>query len=681
MHRPQRLILPAIAAIALLRCSAPAQERPPAVDFRYAPATHLTAICFPSDWLKTVITERGSLGYDFGPGPYTRPLTEIALGAKEVSLSPAAPSIRDPRVPVATLRLNGIGAGATLEEFALDGNSAAPPSPAFDSGRIRREGGLTGAAGWASPPPACDPAFRNVAWGTNRPVLYRVRVAPGSARRIALGLCEAYKTTRGQRVLELRVEGGAPLTVDALRDNERNRPYVYFIDGRDENGDGEITVEVHASPQGVDPNVILNAFWVFPAGTPITEDEVIRGEGSRRAEIAWSCGLENEMGAASTRVDGIRATYTGKAITPTVIIRTGRTVSFHDGALGSPGRPWIVARPRFTRATREGNTWELELPFGTVRADVYVLYGGDPRATAARLPDLDAALKETERYWKTEAGLPFGRITVPDSGIQYVLDASIRDFYQIAERVDRGFQFQPGPSVYRGLWIHDATWDVQAALALSDTASTRACVESMLRFQQADGRIFLSEPFPMMRETPLTLYSLCRYASVSGDIAWLKNRFNDVSAAVGWIRRTRALTLGDHASATYGLFPPGFTDGGIGGMSAEYGTTFWALTALKSAADAASALGLKDSARSWETLRLDLMKSFRKASARDNRRDSYGNLYLPMRVGDTSQRDNPSTGKLGNTRRAGVRGSLPARGPASERDARNARFENDRGGA
>ena len=501
------------------------------------------------------------------------------------------------------LRLKGEGSEATLEEFALAGSAAVPPSSTFLSGKIRREGGLTGAAGWASPPEGTDPAFRNVAWGTNRPVLYRVRVERGSARRIALGFCEAYKGTKGQRVLEIRVEGGAPMTIDALKDGERNRPSVYFVDGRDENGDGEIAIEVHASPHGVDPNVILERIRVFPAGMSITEEEVIHGEGTRRAEISWSCGLENESGAAATRIDGIRAAYKGKPVTPTVIVRTGRTVSYRDGILGAPGRPWITARPPFTGATKEGNTWTLELPRGTRRADVYVMNGGDPLSASSRLPDLDRALIETERYWKTKAGRPFGRITVPDPGIQYVLDASIRDFYQIAERVDGGFQFQPGPSVYRGLWIHDAAWDVQTALALSDTSSARMCVESMVRYQRADGRIALSEPFPMMRETPLTLFALCRYADVSGDSAWLRKEFNVLCQGVGWFRTERALTLGgDHASATYGLFLRDSRTAGSGGMSAEYGTTYWALNALTRAADAASTLGRKDSARSWGTL-------------------------------------------------------------------------------
>jgi len=640
--------VPALALV-IQTGAAHAQVRPQRVDFSYAPAAYLTAICLPADWQKTVITERGSLAYDFGPGPYTRPLTEISVGAKETVLTPEGASISDPRIPIATVRLTGEGTSAFLEEFAAPGKGLAPHSSSFLEGRVRRPGGLSGAAGWASPPLSCDPAFRNAAWGTNRPILYSVRVPAGGARRIALGFCEPYKGTPGQRVMDIRVEGAAPMTIDALKDGEKNRPYVYFFDARDENRDGEIAIEVHASQKGVDPNVILNAFWVFPAGTRITEEDVIRGKGTPRAEISWTCGLENERGATSSRIDGIIAHFEGKRITPVVAVRTGRTLSF-DGAtgeLGEPGRPFVVARPRFKSARKEGTTWMLELPEGTTEAQVFVISGMNGGEAPAQLPDLRDARKNAERFWRTEAGLPFGRIAVPDSGIQYVLDASIRNLYQIAEWVDGGFQFQPGPSVYRGLWMHDAAWDVSTALALGDTGSARMSIETALRYQQSDGRIFQSEPYPMLRETPLILFALCRYARVSGNIPWLKSRFPAVSAAVGWIRRTRALTLGDPGSPAYGLFPPGFTDGGIGGLTAEYGTTFWALNALQAAARAASSLGFADSAGSWSTLAEELMGSFRKASSRDVRRDNLGNLYLPMKVGDTSSAALPQQANWG----------------------------------
>ncbi|HMK39476.1 MAG TPA: hypothetical protein VK569_09050, partial [Bacteroidota bacterium] len=150
-------------AVFLIAHAGTAQAGPPVVDFRYSPATHMTAICFPCDWQKTVVTERGSLGYDFGPGPYARPLTEIRLGAKEIPLSPEQPRIANPRVPIVSLRLDGNGASALVEEFAVAPGRVSPPSSSFLSGKVRRLGGLTGTAGWAAPPPSCDPAFRNAA--------------------------------------------------------------------------------------------------------------------------------------------------------------------------------------------------------------------------------------------------------------------------------------------------------------------------------------------------------------------------------------------------------------------------------------------------------------------------------------------------------------------------------------
>ncbi|HUI11327.1 MAG TPA: hypothetical protein VL221_13435 [Bacteroidota bacterium] len=613
-----------------------AQERH--VDYAFSPARYLTAICFPADWQKTVVTETGTLAYDFGPGPYTRPLTEISIGVRGTDLSHGVPAIADPRVPVVTLDCEGGGDTVGVTEFCLAGTDRTPPVNTFMHGRIRRLGGLNGAPGWATPPPGCDPAFRNAAWGTNRPILYRVRVPVGSARRVALGFCEPYKGTRNQRLLELRVEGAPPMTIDALKDSVKNTPYVYLFDARDTNRDGEIAIEVHASPLGNDPNVILNAFWVFPAGSHITPEEVIAGGGAKSAEIAWSCGLENELGARASRIDGILARIAAPGAAAVVNVRTHRLLAFDaaTGALVTDGRPFVIAHPRALSAEHDGETWRLVLPAGTREAQVYVLAGSDTRAAARRLPDLHGALREAVRYWKTSSDIPFGHITVPDSGIQYVLDASIRNFYQIAEQVDGLFQFQPGPSVYRGLWMHDEAWDVVTSLTLGDTASARKIMETALTYQLPNGQVFASEPFVMLRETPLTLYGLSRYAVATANAAWLRRRFASVCAAVNWIRATRMRTLADPASPTFGLFPPGFTDGGLGGLAAEYGTTVWSLSGLRWAARAAASAGEDDSARSWNRLAAELMESFRAAARRDCRRDSFGNLYLPMKVGDTS---------------------------------------------
>ena len=629
----------ALTALVLLAAPPFASAQQRTVDFGYAPATHLTAICFPSDWQKTLVNEKGSLVYDFGPGPYVRPLTEVSVGVKGRELALRHLGITDPRVPVAEADYAGGGITLRTESFALVPSSPPGVATSFTSGRVTRLGGLNGAPGWATPQPPADPALQNVAWGTNRPILYRVKLPAGEGRRVALGICEPYKGTRGQRVLELRVEGAPTMTVDALKDLERNRPYVYLFDARDLNNDGEIGIEVHASPTGIDPNVILNAFWIFPPGTAVTEQEIIRGDARANAELVWSCGRENELNATSARIDGILARFEGgkKNLTPTVTVRSQRALTFDPatGVLASDGRPYVLSRPSIRKAVRSGTAWTLELPPGTRKAEIIVVNGPTPPRALLR-PDLTVELSRAKEYWMKQTHLPFGRITVPDTGIQYILDASIRNLYQISEWVDGSFQFQPGPSVYRGLWIHDQTWDIPAAAMLGDTLSARLALETMLRYQKADGQIVQSEPFPMQRETPLVLFSMVRYSELSGNTPWLKTHWGNVTGCVNWIRKARGETLNDPSLRHYGLFPPGFADGGLGGVEAEYGSSYWALNGLRSAAHAASSLGLADSARSWSSLADEIMTSFRKAAARDARRDKEGNLYLPMKVGDTS---------------------------------------------
>ncbi|MEW6510970.1 MAG: hypothetical protein AB1428_08445 [Bacteroidota bacterium] len=621
---------------ALASFQAPSAAQSLHVDYGYAPASHFTAICFPSDWQKTIVTERGTLGYDFGPGPYARPLTEVSVGIQETTVTIQRLAINDPRVPIVVAEFSSPGGTIRQEAFALPGPAAGRQRTTFANGAVRRIGGLNGVAGWANPPAGTDPAFRNVAWGTNRPILYRVRVPRGAARLVAMGICEPYKPITGQRVLELSAEGSAVRTVEALKDTQRNRPYVYFFDAHDANNDGELALEVHASQQGIDPNVTLNAFWIFPQGTRITEEEVIHGEGTRRAEFSWSCGLENELGAPSARVDGILAEFTGAGVTPVVNIKTSRTCVYETSAhaLLTRGRPFVMTRPAPAHAMQTSGGWQLLLPHGTRDVQVYVINGASGNAFDP--PDLHAARRHAEKYWKEQSVIPFGSISVPDPGIQYLLDASTRNLYQISEWVDDQFQFQPGPSVYRGLWIHDQAWHVSAALYLGDTAAARRSIETMMQFQRPDGKVVLSEPFPMQRETPLLIFAIVRYAEFAGDRRWLAEHWGKIVNGVSWIRSARNSTLSDPSSSFYGLFPPGFADGGLGGIEAEYGTTYWGVIGLHAAARAAGLLDERDSSRSWDALAGEIMASFRRAAARDTRIDAAGNRYLPMKVGDTA---------------------------------------------
>ena len=245
--------------------------------FPYAPARHLAAIGFADDWQKTLITETGSLAYDFGPGPYTFPQTEVETGMLELMHPAVQQWLPDAATPVVVTRSSAGDLSTLVRAFALVPGTATGSHFAGESARVIRLNGLGGANGWATPPPGTDPSFANVAWGTNRPIEYLVRVTPGSRKQVALGFCESYKSGPGSRVMTGEIEGDTLCDVDPMAGGGRNTPKVLLTSGRAVNADGQIAITVHPSSRGADPNAILNAFWVFAADAKISEDDILSG--------------------------------------------------------------------------------------------------------------------------------------------------------------------------------------------------------------------------------------------------------------------------------------------------------------------------------------------------------------------------------------------------------------------
>ncbi len=616
------------------------------VDFRYSPANYLSALCFPDDWQKSLINAKGELAYDFGPGPYVKPFTTIGIGLKEKKPVLVRQYFENPRIPIAVLEWAGDGFTMRQEAFALMPDSrvaATPVSPA----RVKRLNGLNGTVGWAAPEGVADPAFRDVAWGVNRPIQYRVQVTPGSRKRVALGICEPYKPRAGMRILELRVEGAPFQTVDPMAEGRKNFAQVFLFEAHDENADGELAIEVHAALDSPDPNVFLNVFWIFPAEAAVSAEQVLRGELSAQAEVYYPCGRENETLAPATRIDALRATIAGNGVTPFIKIQSTRSFDFDKdtGVLTWNGRPYLFSSPRASSANFNNGEWQLGLPPNTRHIEVIVLHGNAAATGFDRMPDLHTERQRVIDFWEKESLVPQGRIHVPDRGIQDLLEASIRNMYQIREAVDGRLQFQPGPSVYRGMWMHDMVYAVEAAACLGDLAGARTVLENVLRLQQPDGQIRVMSPHVMYRETPLLIYLICRYARLANDPVWLNEHWPNVTRGLAWIEAARRQTLADSNAAFYGLLPPSFTDGGIPGINAEYSGVYWSLIALRQARAAAVWLGHANQARQWQMLFDEFMSSFQRAYERDKRQDAHGHWYLPMRVADTSKTEAPQRGQ------------------------------------
>ncbi len=630
-----------------LLCPLLSPAQPQTVDFRFAPAHWQTIICLTDDWLKSFVSDQGALTYDYGPGPYARPLTEVSVGWKGTRMPVARQYLEDSRVPIVTTLFQLENLAMRQQAFALVPEKSPVSSARHIEGRISRLGGLNGCVDWAVPPSGTDPAFRNVAWGTNRPIKYSVKVEPGSRKIVAMGLCESYKWGPGARLVELHVEGAAPLRVDPMKDSTKNRPYVYLFHASDENGDGKLAIESHASPKSPDPNVILNAFWVFPEGFSVTEDALVRGELSSKAEVYYSCGAEWENSAPAVRVDAIRASFSGTHVTPIITIRTRREMQFSadggsaTGELRSDGPFFLFSRPKALSAIKSSDGWTLELPEGTRTVEAIVVHG-----TATQdIPPLQTAIEATRNYWLTQAQVPQGRIMVPDSGIQYLLEASIRTIYQVRDIVEGHAQFQPGSTVYRGLWAGDAMLTNVTTMTLGDRAGAREYLETVLRHQLASGQIRSLYPSVSLPETPIGLAAFCLYAKFYGDSVWLREQWPHIVKGLDWIEQMHRQTLKDSSALHYGLMPPSFVDGGIAIETADYSTVWWTMISLERVIDAAQWLGLNEHVSRWQTLLQQLTAAWQRAAARDLARDRFGNTYLPIAVGDTS-RSSPQRGQF-----------------------------------
>lgn len=247
---------------------------------------------------------------------------------------------------------------------------------------------------------------------------------------------------------------------------------------------------------------------------------------------------------------------------------------------------------------------------------------------AMTVQQAQAYRKEAVEYWEKKSGLPFDRIHVPDAGIQALIDSSIRNIWQ-AREIHKGLPaFQVGPTCYRGLWIVDGAFLLEAAALVGAGDQARNGVDYVLRRQRADGSIKVMEN-NFSKENGIVLWTCARHAQLMQDKAWLESIWPKLTRIAEYIKTLRAETLKTETPLDDGLVPPGFPDGGLGGVHPEYTNPYWNMIGLRSFIESARWLGKKGEAARWQVEYDAFMAAFRKAAERDLKKDQAGNLYLP----------------------------------------------------
>jgi len=628
---------------ALSRAADEAPDRSCKLDFCFRPPQWQTAIGLVDDWQKTLVDKSGDLLYDY-PGPFDDFGTRVQTGFADGDADWVSQSLENAQTPIVTTHFRKGPLELELCAFAVAGEAAKslmPPNPAAPKSQQARGVEALGEhapqSGWAAPGGDADPAFRDVDVGMGHALRYRAAAQPGKSYWVVFGLCEGWWSEKDQRVLGLKVEGRTRETVDPVKTAGKNKPFAVMIEANDANNDGFLDVEVAAAPSAKDKNTILNVLWLFEQQPK--EADVLSGAATPGACAYLPCGGVQAPPDGPPRVDLMRVTVRNTGTTPAsaapaVSIRSNRVLAFDDpgGAASLHGLPFItVSRKATATADRQRLTLNLApLRLEPGAADTFIVAAH--RGAAARtwsVEDADRALASSRDYWRT-ANLPHGVVSVPDPAIQSLFDSCVRNIWQAREIKDGLPAFQVGPTCYRGLWIVDGAFILEAAALVGAGDQARAGIKYTLGKQKDTGAFEVLSP-RYYKENGIVLWTCVRHAQLTQDKEWLASVWPQLEKAVAFIHvlRQRASENPDWACA--GLMPPGDIDGGLSNpQKGEYTNIYWNLLGLKAVVNAARWLGRDDEADTWQREYGDFNALFRKTAERDMREDPSGNRYLPI---------------------------------------------------
>ena len=284
-----------------------------------------------------------------------------------------------------------------------------------------------------------------------------------------------------------------------------------------------------------------------------------------------------------------------------------------------------------------GETWRREVTLGgfeipaggtktyaiCVSRDGTVLFKNEPTANALK------ALRRAIDYWEN-LPLPYDVIQIPDEGIQNMLVSCIRNIHQ-ARDIKNGLPaYVVGPTCYRGLWIVDGAFLLEAVTMLGMVEDARSGIEYMWTHQRDDGGFTIIPKY--WKESGIVLWAVTRHARLTQDKVWLEKQWPRIEKTFGFIQGLRRSVSDDPNRLNYKLMPGGYIDGGLSykdGNTPEYSNVYWNLVGVKAAVEAARWLGKNKQANEWQAEYDDFYGAFRKAAKRDMRTDAYGNRYLP----------------------------------------------------
>lgn len=249
---------------------------------------------------------------------------------------------------------------------------------------------------------------------------------------------------------------------------------------------------------------------------------------------------------------------------------------------------------------------------------------------AAGLGDPDSLLEETRAYWgdwrPTQEPVQWNLHGRHDE----FLNACARNILQAREVKDGKLTFQVGPTIYRGLWVVDGNFLLEAARYLGYDKDAEQGLRTTWSRQQADGMILAGGGNQHWKDSAIAIFSLVRQAELSQDWSLFEELKPNVLQAVAFLAqvRERGQRAAHSPNGHYGLLVEGFADGGLA-FGSEITNTLWTMAGLKALIDLTTKKNL-NGYESAETLYQQLRAGMTECAKNEMRQSPDGFSYLPM---------------------------------------------------
>jgi hypothetical protein len=398
--------------------------------------------------------------------------------------------------------------------------------------------------------------------------------------------------------------------------------------------------------------------WTEAPGVPIVHT-VIERPAATLELVAFATRHADEG-----RVDNVLMSIQSKdaplAVAPKLHIRTCRKLELED--YNSPVATAIFAESKipFLVGAKLGEAlgkcvwWEeagftLYLPHGEAASKLAARYfvripqeQQSARRLRERLQEPETLLAETRNFWAEWK--PFGTTawSYPHRHGEF-LTACARNIQQAREVNNGRLVFQVGPTVYRGLWIVDGNFLLEAARYLGYDQEADQGLRSEWSKQADSGQVIAASGGEHWKDTAIAMFTLVRQCELKQDWSLFRELEPNLSRAIDFLIGLRdQARSGNSTNGGYRLLAPGFADGGIDGVRSEFTNTVWTLAGLRAVAAAAKrqALPALDKAAGFYH---ELYAAMQETAKKEMVRHSAGFDYLPMIAHDDPLVNDPDS--------------------------------------